>query len=52
MRIGASWQVAGAIYQIRIENLFDEEIQTGLSGEGIRTFAAPRSLWVGAEWEF
>ena len=52
VRIGASWQVAGAIYQIRIENLFDEEIQTGLSGEGIRTFAAPRSLWVGAEWGF
>jgi outer membrane cobalamin receptor len=52
VRLGASWQVAGAIYQIRIENLLDEEIQTGLSGEGIRTLAAPRSLWIGAEWEF
>ena len=52
VRIGASWQVAGTIYQIRIENLFDEDIQTGLSSDGIRTYAAPRSLWIGAEWEF
>ena len=52
VRIGASWQVAGAIYQIRIENLFDEDIQTGLSSDGIRTYAGPRSLWIGAEWNF
>lgn len=52
MRIGASWQMAGAIYQIRIENLFDEDIQTGLSSDGIRTYAGPRSLWVGVEWSF
>jgi outer membrane receptor protein involved in Fe transport len=52
VRIGATWQVAGAIYQIRIENLFDEEIQTGLTSDGLRTLAAPRSLWLGAEWEF
>ena len=52
VRIGASWHSAGATYQIRIENLLDEEIQTGLSGDGIRTLAAPRSLWVSAEWEF
>ncbi len=52
VRIGARWQVAGAIYHIRIENLLDEDIETGLSSDGIRTLAAPRSLWVGAEWEF
>lgn len=52
VRIGASWQVAGATYQIRIENLLDEAIQTGLSSDGIRTLAAPRSLWLGAEWNF
>ncbi len=52
VRIGASWRVANAIYQVRVENLFDEEIQTGLSSDGIRTLAAPRSLWVGAEWAF
>jgi hypothetical protein len=52
VRIGAMWRVAGAIYQVRVENLLDEEIQTGLSGDGIRTYAGPRSLWVGAGWEF
>ena len=52
VRIGARWQMADATYQIRIENLLDEAIQTGLSSDGIRTLAAPRSLWIGAEWEF
>ena len=52
VRIGAAWQVAGATYQIRVENLLDEEIETGLSSDGIRTLAAPRSLWICAEWEF
>ncbi|MDP3849244.1 MAG: TonB-dependent receptor [Luteolibacter sp.] len=52
VRIGASWRTERAIYQIRIENLFDEEIQTGLSSDGIRTLAGPRSLWLGAEWAF
>ena len=28
------------------------EIQTGLSSDGIRTYAGPRSLWIGAEWDF
>lgn len=51
-RIGMAWRTQRAIYQIRIENLFDEEIQTGLSSDGIRTLAAPRWLWVGAEWAF
>ncbi len=52
VRIGATWQAAGATYQVRIENLMDEEIQTGLTRDGLRTLAAPRSLWLGAEWEF
>jgi outer membrane cobalamin receptor len=51
-RIGMSWRTEHAIYQIRIENFFDEDIQTGLSSDGIRTYAAPRSLWIGAEWAF
>jgi outer membrane cobalamin receptor len=50
--IGASWRTEHALYQIRVENLFDQEIQTGLSSDGIRTLAGPRSLWLGAEWEF
>jgi outer membrane cobalamin receptor len=52
VRIGATWQTARALYQLRIENLFDEEIQTGLSSDGIRTAGSPRSLWVGVEWDF
>jgi hypothetical protein len=52
VRIGASWRVGNAIYQIRIDNLLDEDIQTGLSSDGIRTLAAPRSVWIGAEWAF
>lgn len=52
VRLGATWEFAGAVYQIRIENLFDEEIQTGHTSDGLRTLAAPRSLWLGAEWEF
>jgi outer membrane receptor for ferrienterochelin and colicin len=52
VRIGASWRVGNAIYQIRVDNLLDEDIQTGLSSDGIRTLAAPRSLWLGAEWAF
>ena len=52
VRIGAAWRVAGGLYQIRIDNLLDEEIETGLSSDGIRTLAAPRSLWLSASWEF
>jgi outer membrane receptor protein involved in Fe transport len=52
MRIGARWRHGNGIYQIRIENLLNEEIQTGLSSDGIRTYGAPRSLWLGAEWAF
>jgi outer membrane cobalamin receptor len=52
VRIGASWRMAGALWQARIENLLDEQIETGLSSDGLRTVAAPRSLWVGVEWEF
>jgi outer membrane cobalamin receptor len=52
VRIGATWQTTRALYQVRIENLFDEDIQTGLSSDGIRTVGSPRSLWVGVEWQF
>ncbi len=52
VRLGSSWKHGNAIYQIRIENLLDEPIQTGLSSDGIRTYAAPRSLWLAAEWTF
>jgi outer membrane receptor protein involved in Fe transport len=52
-RIGARWQATEEVsLHARIDNLFDEEIATGLSTDGIRTIAAPRSFWVGAEWMF
>ncbi len=52
VRVGLSLQLAAVTYQLRVENLFDEEIQTGLSSDGIRSYATPRSVWLGAEWEF
>lgn len=52
VRIGAAWQSGRARYQVRVENLFDEYVQTGLSSDGIETSSAPRSLWVGVEWDF
>lgn len=52
VRLAASWKHANALYQIRVENLLDEPIQTGLSSDGIRTYAAPRSLWLATEWNF
>lgn len=52
-RIGATWQAReDLMLHARVDNLFDREIATGLSTDGIRTIAAPRSLWVGAEWSF
>jgi outer membrane receptor protein involved in Fe transport len=52
-RIGATWQAReDLMLHARVDNLFDKEIATGLSTDGIRTIAGPRSLWVGAEWSF
>ncbi|WP_193213024.1 TonB-dependent receptor [Luteolibacter marinus] len=53
VRLGASWRATEAVtVHARVDNLFDEEIATGLSSDGIRTIAAPRSFWLGAEWLF
>ena len=52
VRIGASYRQGNALYQIRVENLFDEEIETGVSSDGLRTLAAPRSLWAGVTLDF
>ncbi len=51
--LGARWQAReDLMFHARVDNLFDQEIATGLSTDGIRTVAGPRSLWVGAEWGF
>ena len=53
IRIGATWQATDDLtLHARIDNLFDEEITTGQSTDGIRSIAAPRSIWAGATWEF
>lgn len=52
-RLGATWQIAkGLTAFARIENLFDQEIGTGLSSDGIRSIGTPRTLWTGLDWEF
>jgi outer membrane receptor protein involved in Fe transport len=51
-RIGVAWKIGKALCQVRVDNLFDEEIQTGLGSDGIRTYAAPRSVWAGVDWRF
>ncbi|MDB6080007.1 MAG: TonB-dependent receptor [Akkermansiaceae bacterium] len=52
-RLGSSWEIVEGITAFaRLENLFDAEIATGQSTDGIRSVAAPRSLWAGVEWKF
>ena len=52
VRLGVMRKIGDATLQVRIENLFDEEIVTGLSSNGLRTLAAPRSMWASLEWDF
>jgi outer membrane receptor protein involved in Fe transport len=52
-RIGATWKASeNLLYHLRIENLFDEEIMTGLASDGTRSIAGPRALWASVEWSF
>jgi outer membrane cobalamin receptor len=51
--IAAAWQVSAAtLIHARVDNLFDREIATGLSSDGIRTIAGPRAFWLGVQREF
>jgi len=52
VRLGVMRKIGNATLQVRIENLFNEEIVTSLSSDGLRTLAAPRSLWASMEWDF
>ncbi len=52
VHIGLRHRGERASFHFRIDNLFDEAVQTGLSSDGIRTLAAPRTVWSGIEWEF
>ncbi|MFC7338281.1 TonB-dependent receptor [Haloferula chungangensis] len=52
-RIGGSWQATESIaFHARIENLFDTEIPTGLSSDGIQSIGQPRAFWLTTEWQF
>jgi outer membrane receptor protein involved in Fe transport len=51
--LGVYWHDSDHLsYHVRVDNLFDEEIATGLSSDGIRSVAGPRSLWTSVEWRF
>jgi outer membrane cobalamin receptor len=52
VRVGVMRKIGNATLQVRIENLFNEGIVTGSSSNGLRTLAAPRSLWASLEWGF
>ena len=52
-RIGGTWQATETIaLHARIENLFDTEIPTGLSSDGIQSIGQPRAFWLTTEWQF
>jgi outer membrane receptor protein involved in Fe transport len=46
VQLAGSWEQGPHTIRLRIDNLFDDPAVTGLSGDGIRTLAAPRALWL------
>jgi outer membrane cobalamin receptor len=49
--LGARYAISGQhALSARIENLFDSEIETGLSSAGLLSISAPRTLWI--SWDF
>jgi outer membrane receptor protein involved in Fe transport len=52
-RVGVMWKFSEHVTgSVRVENLFDEEIQTGLGSDGTVGIAGPRSFWATLEWAF
>ncbi|MGA0846078.1 MAG: TonB-dependent receptor [Luteolibacter sp.] len=49
---GIRWTRGATDYQLRVDNLFDEKIETGNASNGLRSYAAPRSFWLSAQWVF
>jgi len=49
---GLRWRRGAATWQARVDNLFDEDVVTGIGSDGLRTHAAPRTAWLGVEWEW
>ena len=52
-RLGGEFELErGVTIHARIENLFDQEIATGLSSAGLRSIGQPRSFWMGMNYSF
>jgi len=44
----ASWPVTGRLsIEARAENVFDQRVEAGISGDGVVERATPRTLWIG-----
>ena len=53
VRIGGHFEVSDTlILQARVENLFDEEVATGLSSSGLQSIGLPRSFWLNVSRRF
>lgn len=51
--LGAAWQATDSLaIRARIDNLLNEEIQTGLAANGILSTGLPRTFWITAEWNW
>lgn len=52
-RLGGEFEVADDVtIHARVDNLFDQEITTGVSSVGLRSIGQPRSFWMGMNWAF
>ncbi len=53
LRLGANWQLSEKFQlTLRVDNLLDTEITTGLASNGLRTIGQPRSIWLETRAEF
>lgn len=53
VRLGAELTLSdGFSVHARVENLFDQEITTGLGSSGLRSIGVPRSFWMDVRYQF
>jgi outer membrane receptor protein involved in Fe transport len=51
--LSASWQATDDLrLGARVENLFDAEIISGSSNNGLVALGQPRAFWLSADWQF
>ena len=52
-RLGGEFEATDNVtIHARVENLFDQEVTTGLGSTGMRSIGQPRSLWLGMDYSF